>query len=77
MPKFTTRTLVFSAMLIALEIVLDVGTNISQDGHLCGDVAFDRVSPIVKAVSPVPKGVGAVTTAVLARHVIEAAEKRL
>lgn len=56
------------------QIILDVGVNERFDGKICGDVAFDRVSPLVRAISPVPRGVGAVTTAVLARHVVEAAE---
>ena len=56
------------------QIILDVGVNKGFDGKICGDVAFDRVEPIVRAISPVPRGVGTVTTAVLARHVVEAAE---
>ena len=58
------------------QIVIDVGINVDKDGKLCGDVNFDRVMPIVKAISPVPGGVGTVTTAVLCKHVIEAAEKK-
>ena len=56
------------------QIILDVGVNLRADGHMCGDVAFDKVEGQVKAISPVPGGVGAVTTTVLAKHVIEAAE---
>ena len=56
------------------QIVLDVGVNEGIDGKICGDVEFDRVSPLVRAISPVPRGVGTVTTAILARHVVEAAE---
>lgn len=56
------------------QIILDVGVNERSDGTICGDVAFVRVSPLVRAISPVPRGVGTVTTAVLARHVVEAAE---
>ena len=56
------------------QIILDVGVNEGFDGTICGDVAFERVSPLVRAISPVPRGVGTVTTAVLARHVVEAAE---
>ncbi len=56
------------------QIILDVGVNEGFDGKICGDVAFDRVSPLVRAISPVPRGVGTVTTAILARHVVEAAE---
>lgn len=56
------------------QIILDVGVNKGLDGKICGDVAFERVLPLVRAISPVPGGVGTVTTAVLARHVVEAAE---
>ena len=56
------------------QVILDVGVNESFDGTICGDVAFERVSPLVRAISPVPRGVGTVTTAVLAKHVVEAAE---
>ena len=59
------------------QIVLDVGINVDAEGKLCGDVQFDQVEPIVGAITPVPAGVGSVTTAVLAKHVIEAAEKTL
>lgn len=55
------------------QIVLDVGIHMGEDGRLCGDVRFDEVEPVVKAITPVPGGVGAVTTSVLAGHVIEAA----
>jgi methylenetetrahydrofolate dehydrogenase (NADP+)/methenyltetrahydrofolate cyclohydrolase len=57
------------------QVVIDVGINVDENGKLCGDVNFDRVMPNVKAISPVPGGVGTVTTAVLCKHVIEAAEK--
>lgn len=59
------------------QIILDVGINLNAEGKLCGDVQFDSVEPIVEAITPVPAGVGSVTTAVLAKHVIEAAEKTL
>ena len=58
------------------QIVIDVGINVDADGKICGDVAFDEVEPIVEAITPVPAGVGSVTTAVLAKHVIMAAEKK-
>ena len=59
------------------QVVIDVGINAAPDGGVCGDVLFNDVEPLVRAISPVPSGVGAVTTAVLCKHVIEAAEKRL
>ena len=55
-------------------IVVDVGVNIDAQGKLCGDVDYANVAPIVQAISPVPGGVGAVTTSVLARNVLKAAE---
>lgn len=57
------------------QVVVDVGINVDENGKLCGDANFDEVEPVVAAITPVPGGVGAVTTAVLAKHVIEAAEK--
>ncbi len=60
------------------QIVLDVGVNWSEEKQtLVGDVDYSGVEPIVAAISPVPSGVGTVTTAVLCKHVIEAAEKKL
>ncbi len=56
------------------QVVLDVGINVTPEGKLTGDVDFDTVEPIVSAITPVPGGVGSVTTAVLAKHVVEAAE---
>ena len=57
------------------QIVIDVGINAKPDGGICGDVNFEKVEPLVKAITPVPGGVGSVTTAVLCKHVIEAAER--
>ena len=59
------------------QIIVDVGINVDPDGNLCGDVRFDEVSKIVGAITPVPGGVGSVTTAVLCKHVIMSAEKKL
>lgn len=58
-------------------IVVDVGIDLDSEGNLCGDVDFERVEKFVKAISPVPGGVGAVTTSVLAEHVIKAARLRV
>lgn len=55
-------------------IVVDVGINVDESGNLCGDVDYEAVSTLAHAVSPVPGGVGAVTTSVLAKHVLKAAE---
>ncbi len=58
------------------QVVVDVGINWDEDSQrLVGDVAFDEVEPIVAGVTPVPRGVGSITTAVLAKHVVEAAER--
>ena len=59
------------------QIIVDVGIHVNEEGKLCGDVRFDEAEPIVEAITPVPGGVGSVTTAVLAKHVIQAAEKTL
>ena len=59
------------------QVVIDVGINWDEAaGKLCGDVTFDEVEPIVGAITPVPRGVGSVTTAVLAKHVVEAAKRQ-
>ena len=58
------------------QVVVDVGINRDEaSGRLVGDVDFDAVEPLVGAITPVPGGVGAVTTACLAMHVVEAAER--
>lgn len=64
-----------AAHVSAGQVVLDVGIHVREDGTLCGDVAFDEVAPVVAAVTPVPGGVGSVTTAVLLRHVVQAARR--
>ena len=56
-------------------VVIDVGINVDNNGNLCGDVDFAEVEPIVGAITPVPGGVGTVTTSVLAMHTITAAER--
>ena len=58
------------------QTVIDVGIGWNEEkGKLCGDVKFDEVEPIVENITPVPGGVGSVTTAVLVSHVVEAAKK--
>ena len=58
------------------QTVIDVGINWDEAaGKLVGDVDFDAAEPVVDAITPVPGGVGSVTTAILAKHVIEAAER--
>lgn len=57
-------------------VVIDVGINVDEQGNLCGDVDFDAVSPKASVISPVPGGVGSVTTSVLAKHLWRAAQMR-
>jgi len=59
------------------QIVIDVGINVNEDGKLCGDVDFKSAEPVVKAITPVPGGVGTVTTSVLAKHVVKAAARSI
>jgi methylenetetrahydrofolate dehydrogenase (NADP+)/methenyltetrahydrofolate cyclohydrolase len=55
------------------QVVIDVGINVTDDGMLIGDVDFEAARDIVSAITPVPGGVGTVTTSVLVKHVVEAA----
>ena len=55
------------------QVVVDVGIHVNEEGKLCGDVRFDEAEPIVEAITPVPGGVGTVTTSVLVGHVVDAA----
>ena len=58
------------------QVVIDVGIHFNEaTGKLCGDVKFDEAEPIVAAITPVPGGVGSVTTSVLVSHVVEAAKR--
>ena len=58
------------------QVVIDVGINWDEEKNgIAGDVDFDNVEPIVKAISPVPGGVGTVTSSVLIGHVIESAKR--
>lgn len=56
--------------------VIDVGINVDENGKLCGDVDFDSIQETASMATPVPGGVGAVTTAVLALHLVQAAARR-
>ncbi len=57
-------------------IVIDVGINVDDEGNLCGDVDFDGITAIAGMASPVPGGVGSITTSVLAKHLMKAAMSR-
>ena len=57
-------------------IVIDVGINRLPDGKLCGDVDFDACFDKCAAITPVPKGVGPMTIAMLLDNTVEAMERR-
>lgn len=54
-------------------IVVDVGINVDENGHLCGDVDFEDIREQASMATPVPGGIGSVTTAVLAKRLVNAA----
>lgn len=70
--KFLTEEYVSSH-----SVVIDVGINVDESGALTGDADTEQILPIVKAITPVPRGVGSVTTVMLAKQVIESAERGL
>lgn len=58
------------------QVVVDVGINWDEGaGRLVGDVDYAAVEPVVAGITPVPGGIGSITTACLAKHVVEAAER--
>lgn len=57
-------------------VVIDVGIHRQEDGSLCGDVDFEDVKDIVAAITPVPRGVGAMTVAMLMRNCVQAARNK-
>lgn len=59
------------------QVVIDVGINFDDSGKMCGDADFAAAEPIVEAITPVPGGVGTVTTSVLVGNVITAAQRSL
>ena len=60
------------------QTVIDVGISWNETkSKLCGDVLFEEAEPIVDAITPVPGGVGGVTTSILVKHVIEAATRQI
>lgn len=56
-------------------IVIDVGINDAGDGKICGDVDYENVADKVSAITPVPGGIGTVTTTILLKHVVLACKK--
>ena len=59
------------------QTIIDVGIHVKEDGRLTGDVDFASVENHVAAITPVPGGIGAVTTSILVEHVIYAAEQKV
>ena len=73
----TGRARAYGADLFAPgQTVLDVGINFDDEGNLCGDADFEAVESVVSAITPVPRGVGSVTTVAMLRNVVIAAERR-
>lgn len=58
------------------QTVIDVGINVDQNGNLSGDVDFAKVKDKVSAITPVPGGVGTVTTAILMAHIVRSAKRQ-
>ena len=59
------------------QTIIDVGISWNEEkGKLCGDCLFEDVEPVVMNITPVPGGVGSVTTSVLINHVVEAAKRK-
>ncbi len=69
--KFVTEDMVKEGA-----VVIDVGMNRDENGKLCGDVDFQNVAPKVKAITPVPGGVGPMTIAMLMKNTLRAAIKK-
>lgn len=57
-------------------VMIDVGINVDENGKLCGDVDYATLDGKASAATPVPGGIGTITTAVLAKHLIQAAKMR-
>ncbi len=71
-PKLLTRSFIAEGAT-----VIDVGMNRDEHGKLCGDVDFDDVEPIARAITPVPGGVGPMTIAMLLENTLLAAHARI
>lgn len=58
------------------QTIIDVGISWNDEKQkLCGDCLFEEVEPLVENITPVPGGVGSVTTSVLVSHVVEACKR--
>ncbi|MDR2517646.1 MAG: bifunctional 5,10-methylenetetrahydrofolate dehydrogenase/5,10-methenyltetrahydrofolate cyclohydrolase [Spirochaetaceae bacterium] len=69
------RELLGAVHFSAGQTIIDVGIHLRQDGTLAGDVNFAEAEPLAADITPVPGGVGAVTTAVLLSHLVRAARR--
>jgi methylenetetrahydrofolate dehydrogenase (NADP+)/methenyltetrahydrofolate cyclohydrolase len=67
--------IVDKSFLASGQTVIDVGIHPDASGKISGDVVFDQAESVVGAITPVPGGVGAVTTTVLIKHLVEAARR--
>jgi len=57
-------------------VVIDVGINVDENGKMCGDVDYEEVADMAGNITPVPGGVGSVTTSILLKHVIKGAKNK-
>jgi len=64
-----------SEMVNRSAVIVDCGINATDDGRIVGDVAFETVAPVVRAITPVPGGIGPVTPMMVLRQMVEAAER--
>lgn len=55
-------------------VIVDVGINVDEEGRMCGDVDFESLAEKAAFITPVPGGVGGVTTSILAAHVLRGAK---
>ncbi|MBA9027382.1 bifunctional methylenetetrahydrofolate dehydrogenase/methenyltetrahydrofolate cyclohydrolase FolD [Peribacillus huizhouensis] len=58
-------------------VVIDVGMNRNEEGKLCGDVSFNEVKEVASYITPVPKGVGPMTIAMLLENTVKSAKKSI
>ena len=70
-PKMITKDFVSDG-----QVIIDVGIHVVDD-KLCGDVDYENIAELAEAITPVPGGVGSVTTTVVLKHTVESAEKFL
>ena len=66
--------MITSDMVTEDTIIADVGINVNKEGLLCGDVKYEDVQKKAAMISPVPGGVGSITTSILAKHVVRSAK---